>query len=119
MKPLVLLLATLCIPGQLSSPTIEPIIGWQRLLINAIFFLRPHRMLSLRLRNLDAGAWGLLPDLLSEFTFQPALLSTFAGNTFYVDLKGSSNRQMPFKFRVYTLYDSVNSYFIPLISDGR
>ncbi|MCI0553748.1 MAG: hypothetical protein L0287_22600, partial [Anaerolineae bacterium] len=36
------------------------------------YFLRSHRVLSLNLKNQDAGLLGILPDPLSEMSFQPA-----------------------------------------------
>jgi hypothetical protein len=77
------------------------------------YFLRPHRLLSLHLRNLDPGLLGVLPDYLSEISFQPATLSSLAGSRLYIDLKGSSEKPENFKYRVYPAYYYENAYFAP------
>lgn len=56
------------------------------------YFLRPHRILSLNLKNIDPGLLGVLPDYLSEFSFQPATLSSLEGSRLYLDLKGSAEK---------------------------
>lgn len=77
------------------------------------YFLRPHRVLTLNLKNLDAGLLGILPDPLSEMSFQPAKLATLTGNKLYIDLKGSAEKPEAPEYRVYPLYDYGNSYFVP------
>jgi len=77
------------------------------------YFLRPHRILSLSLKNLDAGLLGILPDPLSEMSFQPATLSSISGARLYIDLKGSSEKNLVFKNRFYPIYAYDNAVFAP------
>ncbi|NUO83606.1 hypothetical protein HUU05_26320 [candidate division KSB1 bacterium] len=77
------------------------------------YFLRPHRVLTLNLKNLDAGLLGILPEPLSEMSLQPAMLATINGSRFYVDLKGSAEKPKAPKYRVYPLYYYDNAYFAP------
>ncbi len=77
------------------------------------YFLRPHRVLTLNLKNLDAGLLGILPDPLSEMSFQPATLATISGNKLYIDLKGSAEKPEAPEYRVYPLYAYSNIYFAP------
>ncbi|MFQ5633076.1 MAG: hypothetical protein ACE5I1_30275, partial [bacterium] len=77
------------------------------------YFLHPHRIISLHLKNIDPGLLGIMPDPLSEMSFQPAVLSTISGSRFYLDLKGKSNEPKEFKHRVYPMYDYANSLFLP------
>lgn len=75
------------------------------------YFLKPHRVLTLNLKNLDAGLLGILPDPLSEMSFQPATLATISGNKLYIDLKGSSEKPKAPQYRVYPLYAYANADF--------
>lgn len=77
------------------------------------YFLRPHRILSLHLKNIDSGLLGVMPDPMSEMSFQPAVLSSLPGSRFYLDLKGKSNEPKEFKYNVYPIYDYANAYFLP------
>ncbi len=77
------------------------------------YFLRPHRILSLNLKNIDPGLLGVLPDYLSEFSFQPATLSSLEGSRLYIDLKGSAEKPKAPKYRVYPVYYYDNLYFAP------
>lgn len=77
------------------------------------YFLRPHRILSLNLKNIDSGLLGVLPDYLSEMSFQPATLSSLEGSRLYIDLKGSAEKPKAPKYRVYPVYFYDNSYFAP------
>jgi len=77
------------------------------------YFLRSHRVLSLNLKNQDSGLLGILPDPLSEMSFQPAALSSITGTRLYIDLKGSSSKEAEFKNRVYPTYFYDNARFAP------
>jgi len=77
------------------------------------YFLRPHRIISVGLKNLDAGLLGILPDPLSEISFQPAMLSSISGTRLYLDLKGSAENLKTFKYRVYPTYAYDNARFAP------
>ena len=77
------------------------------------YFLRPHRIVSLNVKNLDSGLLGILPDPLSEMSFQPAVLSSLSGAKLYIDLKGSSEKPQTFKYRVYPTYFYDNAFFAP------
>ncbi len=77
------------------------------------YFLRPHRVLTVNLKNLDAGLLGILPDPLSEMSLQPAMLATISGSRLYIDLKGSAEKPKAPKYRVYPLYYYDNAYFAP------
>jgi hypothetical protein len=77
------------------------------------YFLRPHRIVSVNLKNLDAGLLGVLPDPLSEISFQPAMLSSISGTRLYTDLKGSAEKPKAFKYRVYPIYFYENALFAP------
>jgi hypothetical protein len=77
------------------------------------YFLQPHRLLSVGLKNIDAGLLGILPDPLSEISFQPALLSSISGTRLYIDLKGSAENPKTFKYRVYPIYAYDNARFAP------
>ena len=77
------------------------------------YFLRPHRIVSLHLKNIDPGLLGVMPDPLSEMSFQPATLASLPGSRLYLDLKGKANEPKEFKYAVYPLYDYANNYFLP------
>jgi hypothetical protein len=77
------------------------------------YFLRPHRIVGLSLKNLDEGLLGILPDPLSEMSFQPAMLSSISGTRLYIDLKGSSEKKKKFKYRVYPTFYYDNARFAP------
>jgi hypothetical protein len=77
------------------------------------YFLQPHRILSVNLKNIDEGLLGILPDPLSELSFQPAGLSSISGTRLYIDLKGSSEDPKTFKYRVYPTYLYDNALFAP------
>src|SRR5574341_1950894 len=77
------------------------------------YFLQPHRILSVNLKNIDPGLLGILPDPLSELSFQPAGLSSITGTRLYVDLKGSAEDPTTFKYRVYPTYLYDNARFAP------
>jgi len=77
------------------------------------YFLRPHRLLAVGLKNLDPGLLGILPDPLSEISFQPARLSSISGTRLYIDLKGSAENLKTFKSRVYPTYAYDNARFAP------
>lgn len=77
------------------------------------YFLKPHRVLTLNLKNLDAGLLGILPDPLSEMSFQPARLATISGNKLYIDLKGSAEKLEAPAYHVYPLYRYDNASFAP------
>ncbi len=77
------------------------------------YFLRPHRVLTLNLKNLDQGLLGILPDPLSEISFQPATLATITGSRLYIDLKGSAEKPEAPEYRVYPLYAYANADFAP------
>jgi hypothetical protein len=76
------------------------------------YFLRPHRILGLNLKNLDAGLLGILPDPLSDMSFQPALLSSLAGSRLYIDLKGKSDSRPEFEYDIYPTYYYDNARFV-------
>ncbi len=77
------------------------------------YFLRPHRIVSVNLKNIDEGLLGILPDPLSELSFQPAGLSSISGTRLYIDLKGSAENSKAFKQRVYPTYLYDNARFAP------
>jgi hypothetical protein len=77
------------------------------------YFLRPHRIISVNLKNIDEGLLGILPDPLSELSFQPASLSSISGTRLYIDLKGSSEKPKTFKHRLYPIYLYDNALFAP------
>jgi hypothetical protein len=77
------------------------------------YFLQPHRILSVNLKNIDPGLLGILPDPLSEISFQPAGLSSISGTRLYIDLKGSAENPKTFKYRVYPTYLYDNARFAP------
>jgi hypothetical protein len=77
------------------------------------YFLLPHRIISVGLKNIDAGLLGILPDPLSEMSFQPATLSSISGTRLYIDLKGSAENPKKFKYRTYPTYLYDNARFAP------
>ncbi len=77
------------------------------------YFLRPHRLVSVNLKNIAAGLLGILPDPLSELSFQPAGLSSISATRLYIDLKGSAENPKAFKQRVYPTYLYDNARFAP------
>ena len=77
------------------------------------YFLRPHRIISVGLKNIDPGLLGIFPDPLSEISFQPARLSSISGTRLYLDLKGSAENPKTFKYRVYPTYAYDNASFAP------
>jgi len=77
------------------------------------YFLRPHRIISVGLKNIDPGLLGILPDPLSEISFQPARLSSISGTRLYLDLKGSAESPQTIKYRVYPTYAYDNASFAP------
>jgi hypothetical protein len=77
------------------------------------YFLRPHRIVSVTLKNIDEGLLGILPDPLSELSFQPAGLSSISGTRLYIDLKGSAEKPKAFKHRLYPIYFYDNTLFAP------
>jgi hypothetical protein len=77
------------------------------------YFLQPHRVLTLNLKNLEPGLLGILPDPLSEMSFQPATLATISGNKLYLDLKGSAEKPEAPAYRVYPLFAYENALFAP------
>ncbi|MDZ7268920.1 MAG: hypothetical protein ONB48_14395 [candidate division KSB1 bacterium] len=108
----------LLLAAALLSPLAAPAQYWNDYLLEKGFdergyFLRPHRLLSLNLKNLDSGLLGVLPDYLGEISFQPARLSSRKGSQLYLDLKGSAEKPKAPKDHIYPLYNHVNSYFLP------
>lgn len=77
------------------------------------YFLRSHRLVSVSLKNIDLGLLGILPDQISELSFQPAMLSSISGTRLYIDLKGSAENSKTFKYRVYPTYAYDNASFAP------
>lgn len=78
------------------------------------YFLRPHRIIGLSLKNIDEGLLGIMPDPLSEISFQPAALSSISGSRLYIDLKGSAEKPKAIKYRVYPTYLYENARFAPV-----
>ncbi len=77
------------------------------------YFLQPHRIQSLQLRNLDSGLQWIRPDSLADWTVQPALLSGLSGLKIYLDLKGRTEERFVSPWHIYPVFGYQNASFLP------
>ena len=77
------------------------------------YFLQPHRIQGLQVRNLDPALQWIRPDSVTDWTLQPALLSSLTGTKLYVDLKGKTEERMVSPWHVYPAFGYENALFIP------